>query len=62
MSVCSAWMMGWVVILSLWISATEGMKFDQIKSLRCVYIQVITFFWISFSFGAMKLTTSPGDC
>lgn len=42
MSVCSAWMMGWVFILSLWTSATQGMKFDQIRSLRCVYIQIIT--------------------
>lgn len=44
MSVCSAWMMGWVFILSLWISVTQGMGFDQIRSLRCVYIQIITLF------------------
>ncbi|KAL4917078.1 glycosyl hydrolase family 47-domain-containing protein [Aspergillus aurantiobrunneus] len=34
MSVCSAWVLGWALILSLWISAAQGMGFNHIRSLR----------------------------
>ncbi|KAL2824754.1 glycosyl hydrolase family 47-domain-containing protein [Aspergillus cavernicola] len=34
MSVCTAWMMGWALIWSLWLSAAQGMSSDQIRGLR----------------------------
>ncbi|KAL2808510.1 glycosyl hydrolase family 47-domain-containing protein [Aspergillus granulosus] len=34
MSIRSAWITSWLLILSLWLSAAQGMRHDQIRSLR----------------------------